>query len=184
MSSKLTPERWASFHDKAKWDCQVALRGPDVINSSTIKVFTTGVIRAEMMPVMRVGGQITDHFRFVIVPRGDGRLEYRMWSHADAKLNVDLGHFIAHIVAAAEWLNIPIYSIDAPVWVEAMKESNWIRAIEILLPHLPKGSDAERVLGDYLVENQRRDRVIAAQDKLISERFRTRRLPKCNEEEL
>lgn len=61
---------WAGLTEKQKWDSIVGLRGPDLGPSSTIKWFTTSVIRARLSGVMRVGGQVNPDLNAVVVPYG------------------------------------------------------------------------------------------------------------------
>lgn len=64
----LTQTEWEAFTPKQKWDVIVALRGPDVAGSETIKWFTTSVIRGRMRQVMRVGGQVNTDLNLIILP--------------------------------------------------------------------------------------------------------------------
>ncbi len=99
----ISPEKWESLDPKAKWDSIVALRGPDLRNSDSLKFLTSSVIRWRLSKVMRVGGLVNPHLPFVIT------------ASAFDKSAFSLSHFIGHIYEAAAWLKIPIVSIPFDV---------------------------------------------------------------------
>lgn len=96
----LTQAEWDHFHDKAKWDSIVALRGPDLVGSQNLKYFTTSVIRWRMSGVLQTGphGLINDRVPFVIIPSVDRRL---------GRGEFDFHHFLSHVGEAAGYLHIP-----------------------------------------------------------------------------
>jgi hypothetical protein len=101
----ITEEEWNAMIPKAQWDSIVALRGPDLKNSDTLKYFTSSVIRHRMSGIMRVGGMVNRDFPFVIYPQG--AKDTSMFSAS---------HFIGHIREAAHWLNIPVIMVSQKTW--------------------------------------------------------------------
>lgn len=107
----LTQEEWDELDPKARWDSQVALRGPDLASSDTLKYFTTSVIRYRMSKVMRVGGMVNSAIPFVVVP-------YTM--PLDKKGGFSISHFTGHILDASMWLKIPRCVVKADTYVNLM----------------------------------------------------------------
>lgn len=118
----LSPESWEKFSGKAKWDCQSALRGPDLIlNEDWLKWTTTSVIRANLKNVMRIGGLVNSDLNILVVPMGSrGRRADR------ATMEFSLKHFSGHVVEAGRWLGIPIVPVDFAVW-----ENAWLRSTSL-----------------------------------------------------
>ncbi len=124
----ITPEEWSSFSGKAKWDSQVALRGPDILNSSVLKWFTSSVIRHRLSGVMRVGGLINNEIPFVILPSGP----------VPQSKPFDFTHFCEHVHESADWLSIPIAWVPGDIWKKAMflPGGSYMNALMEILPHL------------------------------------------------
>lgn len=94
---QLSEDQWKDLSPKGKWDCIAALRGPDLVNSQTLKWFTSSVIRYALSKVMRVGGLVNDTLPFVIIPQAKCR-----------PAGFDASHFLGHVQEAANWLSIPV----------------------------------------------------------------------------
>lgn len=101
---------WEGLSGKAKWDSQVALRGPDLVNSQSVKLFTTSVIRFRLSKIMRVGGLVNEWLPFVVIP------DSPEVGISRSKHEFDWCHFLGHVHEAAEWLGIPRCSIPAADW--------------------------------------------------------------------
>lgn len=95
------PDKWDSLTEKQRWDCLVALRGPDLSTySEAVKWFSTSVIRGKLANCFRVGGLVNRDFNLIITP-GDKV----GWKHFNAS------HFFGHVCEAADILGIPRISI-------------------------------------------------------------------------
>lgn len=150
MASQLTRDKWAGMIGKAQWDCQVALRGPDIAHSSLLKHFTTNVIRAELTPVMRVGGSINRAMRLVILPADP----LSLLGNRCTPFTPDLSHFISHVREAAMWLNIPIVAIPSDKWVEGMTRGSILDALRLFYPCVGTGPEKD-LLRPFLPLNER-----------------------------
>ena len=119
----LTMEEWVCLTDKERWDCIVALRGPDLIESQTVKYFTSSIIRWKLSKITRVGGLINDSVPFLIIP------------DKPPSGNWDGSHFFNHIQEAALILHIPVAIIPLSEW-EALKgtraDYGFARIIQLL----------------------------------------------------
>lgn len=114
----LNKAEWEGLSDKARWDIQVALRGPDSYYGETIKWYTTSVIRGHVRKVMRVGGVVNEDLKVVVLPgstRGMNTKDRDGWNAS---------HFVEHIRQAATWLNIPILTIPGDMWFTLMREDS------------------------------------------------------------
>lgn len=121
----MTKDQWSSLNGKQQWDCIVALRGPDLYGSETIKYFTTGVIRNAMAPIMRVGGQLSN-LDFVCLPSG------RVFKPAkEGGVAIDLNHFVQHVWEAAQNLDIPIVAVPSDLW-EKLVNAPYREAMKLL----------------------------------------------------
>lgn len=109
----ISSERWAEFDPKSKWDCIVALRGPDLRRSQVVKFLTTSVIRYVLSGVMRTGGLINNKLPFVVIPSG--------W---EPEGNWDSGHFFGHIYEATELLGIPRIILAPADWEKVVTEKD------------------------------------------------------------
>lgn len=124
----ITELQWDEYTGKQKWDVLVAMRGPDVKNSDTLKWFTTAVIRYHAENLFRIGGMINHHTPFVLgLING---CEYkpvgpRSW---------DLVHFFTHIMEAAALLQVPIYYVSSQTILEVMIRRN-VEAVQYLIDH-------------------------------------------------
>lgn len=128
----MTREIWDDLPDKAKWDIQVALRGPDSYYGEVLKWFTTSVIRGQMKDVFRVGGLVNPDLQLVILPSGESESIYRTF-RAAGPLAWKYSHFVEHIGAAANWIGLPKMRVVPEVWHESMRASNTRQAIELIL---------------------------------------------------
>lgn len=141
---KLTEDEWAKFEGKARWDSIVGLRGPDLVNSSTLKWFTSSVIRHKMSGIMRVGGLVNSTLPFVVlpelysevpVPRGRGGFDWH--------------HFADHVREAADWLDIPKCEVPGTVWATLLTSNNMVRSAFDLIKVAPEPYKA--MLESYIV---------------------------------
>lgn len=107
----ITKVKWEKFSGKERWDCIVALRGPDCTNPGLMKWFTTAVIRWRMSQVMRIGGMVNDALGCIIIPE----LALPITSP------FSLAHFIQHTWEAAVNLDIPILRVDLSTWEKALR---------------------------------------------------------------
>lgn len=159
-SEVITKTQWESLSEKEKWDVQVALRGPDCHNSEHIKYYTTAVIRAAVMKVMRVGGTVNTDLKIVVVPdwSGGSRKLTPPWRELPYAWN--FSHFFEHIIGASEVLGIPRLHIEAGAWFEAIeKASNYIdtgvrmyKALSQEQASRPEGLEFYRHLERYIVK--------------------------------
>jgi hypothetical protein len=127
----LTQAEWDAFNGKARWDSIVALRGPDLIGSETLKWFSTAVIRWRLSGVMRVGGLVNNRLPFVVVP-----------GHSLGRKPFDLSHWSDHVITAASWLSIPSYYADEAT-SKALFERDQAAAFKGLL-------DSKVIVGDHV----------------------------------
>lgn len=146
----ITPEDWAKLSPKAQWDSIVALRGPDLRNSDTLKWFTSSVIRWKLSGIMRVGGMVNDRLPFVVLP-----------GFYDNPLSAPKGdfsgsHFAGHVQEAAMWLQVPVVGINPETWALILKGGSTakVKALEFLrdadgLPPQVKASAIYLLGGDY-----------------------------------
>jgi len=118
----MTKEKWSALCGKGQWDVLVALRGPDVYYSDTIKWFTTSVIRGAMVGVIRIGGMVNYAFNVVVLPDGSppGLNALLKNPSIPSMYKPSLEHFLHHVREAAQWLDIPTLTVKAPVWEVAM----------------------------------------------------------------
>ena len=110
----ITKLQWEGLSGKERWDIIVALRGPDVRNSDTLKWFTTAVIRYHASAVMRVGGLVNNHTPFVL-----GALDPHLYKPVGPR-SWDLEHFFIHTVEAAALLHVPIYYLKCSSLLDIM----------------------------------------------------------------
>ena len=118
----MTSEQWAGLHEKARWDIVVALRGPDCYFGETVKWFTSAVIRRQVEEIFHSHGLVNSDLNLVVLPRGD--LPEVFYSADWKKTRTgawNYDHFCSHIQSAAQWLNLPVLSVEAAVWYEAMQ---------------------------------------------------------------
>lgn len=108
--------RWGRLSGKQQWDILVALRGPDCGNSEIIKWFTTGVIRGEMSPVMRVGGTVNTDLKCVVLPE---KFQSSYLSPGSG-MPWNSGHFFQHVAEAATILGLPLVVVKQEQWDKAM----------------------------------------------------------------
>jgi hypothetical protein len=106
----LSQAAWDQMEGKARWDSIVALRGPDLRNSDTLKWFTTSVIRYKLHQIMRVGGMVNDRLPFVVLPK----------MHGKDSGTFSISHFVGHIQEAAAWLNIPRVHVSSEIWAKML----------------------------------------------------------------
>ena len=130
----LSKTDWEGLNDKARWDIQVALRGPDSHYGETIKWYTTSVIRGYCRKVFRVGGLVNDDLKLVVLPEdarrpttGRGTKDRDSWNAA---------HFIEHVQAAANWIGIPIIYLPVELWFSLMQQDNIGRTGKQILEYL------------------------------------------------
>jgi hypothetical protein len=152
----MTKEQWDKLGSKPRWDIIVAQRGPDTQNSSTLKWFTTSVIRGQVGDVMRAfGGSalLNEDLHAVVLPAGRVTMG-----------QFDVGHFLEHINSAANWLGIPVVYTRADVWTDVMKgnEYNLLQSCEKLIAGVgeelqdPGYKELCRHRDEYLVKRYRR----------------------------
>lgn len=116
FASKLdrtTQEEWDAMDGKSRWDSIVALRGPDLINSTVVKFFTSSVVRYKLGAIMRTGGVINNNLPFVVLPAGASFSQ-------PGNVTFDWSHFLGHIYEAALILKIPIVWVTKDVWKNAV----------------------------------------------------------------
>ena len=113
----LTESQWQRLPGKAKWDCVVALRGPDWEHSDSLKYHTASVIRWKLSGIMRVGGMINEKFPYILIPNSKGF----QW-HISKWPGFALGHFLTHINEAASYLRIPVIHLGVPAWEALMSQ--------------------------------------------------------------
>jgi hypothetical protein len=124
----LVQDDWDKLPPKAKWDSIVALRGPDLKNSETLKWFTTSVIRHRLSGVMRVGGLVNSSLPFMVVPS---------YSPSNKGSEFSLEHFLGHVTEAASWLSIPMVMIEPQTWLAAMHPQNHrLTTGKLIYPHM------------------------------------------------
>lgn len=145
---KLTPiseEAWSQFSGKAKWDCVVALRGPDLVYSANLKWFTSSVIRYALSKVMRVGGLVNTSLPMVILPENDAWGGYQV-----PKGNFDGGHFLGHILEAAEYLSIPIAKVPAETYNLVYQPGQHYYDLELKFYQVMEAGPTKTTLGKLL----------------------------------
>lgn len=131
----ITKEEWDQLNGKQKWDSIVALRGPDLRDSSTAKFYTSSVVRYRLSGVMRVGGMVNDRLGFVVLPEGSLTLGKDQL--------IDLSHFLQHVEEAAHWLGIPVCHVSPAFWKATFLGSkNYLNAAIALYPKAPKAFQA------------------------------------------
>lgn len=145
----ITEEEWSQFEGKARWDSVVALRGPDLTNSDTLKWFTSSVIRYKMSGVMRVGGLVNRQLPFVVLPLGHD---------LTGSKGFDCAHFIGHIYEAANWLHIPIAPCSPDLWKQILSgKVYYTESQQLLRDELPEGSSfkaqLEHMVGKKCFDN-------------------------------
>lgn len=116
----LSPSTWKVLSGKQQWDCVVALRGPDVAQSATLKWLTTSIIRHKLSDVMRVGGLINPDLRMIILPDG-GRFYPAYKGRVPIYLRSDLNHFFQHVREAACILGIPYITLPGAVYARCLE---------------------------------------------------------------
>ena len=129
--------RWGRLSGKQQWDILVALRGPDCGNSEIIKWFTTGVIRGEMAPVMRVGGTVNSDLRCVVLPEKF----QETYLVPGGTMPWNSGHFFQHVSEAATILGLPLVVIKQEQWDKAMQKGS-TDAVAILLEGIEEGAES------------------------------------------
>jgi len=102
---------WKALDGKAKWDCMVALRGPDCNDPEHIKWFTTAIIRQRLRIAIRVGGLVNERLGCIIIPD--------LYSIIASPFS--LVHFIQHTREAANILEIPVLRIKYELWDAAIQ---------------------------------------------------------------
>ena len=110
----LSKEAWAKLTPKEQWDVKVALRGPDLANS-TLKVYTTAIIRWVCSNAMRTGGTINSFCPVIMLPKD----LYALSRGEETTWGFDLYHFMLHIQEAATILKIPTVDLTRTTWEEA-----------------------------------------------------------------
>jgi len=111
----MTRQKWLNLTEKQRWDVMVALRGPDIHKSTTLKWYTTAVIRAQVFPIIRCEGgsaTVNDRDSFVVVPNYVGSNEGTF----------DLDHFIGHIHKACEPLDLKMVKIPWEAYQAGLRE--------------------------------------------------------------
>lgn len=145
----LTQAEWDNMGGKARWDSQVALRGPDLVSSQIVKWFSTSIIRHRMSAVMRVGGLVNSEFPFIVIPS----LGYR--PNKGRRDAFDFSHFVGHVFEAANWLGIPVAHVPFEAWkatiLAGMDPLHCIAKLHGWLPSAFK-EEVERRLKDTGVE--------------------------------
>jgi hypothetical protein len=121
----LTQEKWDKMEGKARWDSIVALRGPDLVGSDTLKWFTSSVIRWRLSHIMRVGGLVNNTLGFVLLPSGG-------WAGKNVA-PFDISHFLGHIHEAADWLEVPIVWCSQATFELTLQQSKWGSSQEAVL---------------------------------------------------
>jgi len=130
----MTQSEWDNLPEKARWDIIAALRGPDVIHSDNIKWFGTSVIRAKMIDLTNTHGLVNKTLDLILIP-SDQRLlsKEELKTYTEAKLPTDMlvdgNHFFNHLITAAQWLHIPIVSVEGKVYREAVREGSRLKAL-------------------------------------------------------
>jgi hypothetical protein len=142
----LTQAEWDGLSGKAKWDSQVALRGPDLVGSQDVKIFTTSIIRYRLSQVMRVGGLVNDWLPFTIVPQGTSGLV-----SARARFQFDWSHFIGHVIEACNWLSIPMIQIATEDWKKVLLSDEkgsitYIGKVCQMVQYVPEGDYRETMI--------------------------------------
>jgi hypothetical protein len=141
----LTQEEWDGLSGKAKWDSQVALRGPDLVGSQDVKIFTTSIIRYRLSQVMRVGGLVNDWLPFTIVPQSSSSLMTR------ARFQFDWSHFLGHVIEACHWLSIPMISIATEDWKKVLLSDekgsiSYLGKVCQMVQYIPEGDYRETII--------------------------------------
>jgi hypothetical protein len=148
----LTKEQWDQLGDKPRWDVIVALRGPDIPHSETLKWFTTSVIRGKVRKVMRVGGLVNQHLGMVVLPKHPHELmelPTTLKGIEDvARVRWSPAHFLQHVAEAADWLSIPVLYIPNDVWMQAMHGGSARAAAKSILAAVPKSHDNQTLLDE------------------------------------
>lgn len=122
----LTKEEWDALNPKAQWDSIVALRGPDLKNSDTLKWFTSSVIRYRLSNAMRVGGLVNSSLPYVVLPK-----DYPQ------EKEFSISHFTGHIYEAANWLSIPTVNVPGDVYKQLLQNQvNRYKGAVLLAPYL------------------------------------------------
>lgn len=139
----LTNEEWEKMSGKARWDSIVALRGPDLIGSDTLKWFTTSVIRYRLGQVMRTGGLVNSHLGFVVLPEG-------CYTTKSTK-PFDVGHFLNHVAEAATWLSVPIAWCSQDIFGKILSGEHYTKVYAVLEKELsdPYKARLRQLLGPW-----------------------------------
>lgn len=128
----LSKSKWEKLSEKAQWDIKVALRGPDSNYGETVKWFTASVIRGQMSDIFRVGGLVNLDLQLVVLPYGRSDKVDRVFSGLE-RYGWNYQHFCDHVRTAAEWLDIPILSVESDLWHKVMQYDGATRAAEEFL---------------------------------------------------
>lgn len=130
--AEMTKSRWEELCGKGQWDIMVALRGPDSMYGETVKWFTTSVIRGHMRGVFRIGGLINTDLKAIVLPAGDSGSAGAKFDAA-GKYGWNHHHFCEHVATAANWMKIPILTVEADVWHKAMSKGSSLSAAQMIL---------------------------------------------------
>lgn len=131
----ITSDAWNALSEKAKWDSIVALRGPDLKSSDTLKYFTASVIRWRLSGVMRVGGMINRYLGCVVIPAAP-----------KSSSQFDASHFIGHVHEAADWLGVPIVYCGEAAWKLMLDAAPHSEVIAALLDDPSISDDAKKLI--------------------------------------
>jgi hypothetical protein len=118
----ITNEEFWAMHEKARWDSIVALRGPDLAGSNTVKWLTTSVIRYRMSGVTNTHGTVNDKMPFVVLPA----------DIPDRSGQFDWHHFCGHVYESATHLGIPTTWVPWSVWKAATQRGNYQQGLCLL----------------------------------------------------
>lgn len=122
---------WAKFGNKKKWDCLVALRGPDLVDSQTLKWFTSSVIRHKLIEITDSHGLVNHVLPFVVLPSGyEGTIG-----------KFDGSHFAQHVGEAAQYLDIPICWVTKNFWTTHVVSGEYGESAHAVLVELAKVVD-------------------------------------------
>lgn len=132
----ITQEEWDKMEGKARWDSTVALRGPDLVHSDTLKWFTTSVIRFRLSKIMRVGGMVNNSLGFVVLPSDHYSIKTE---HFDAT------HFLNHVREAACWLGVPVLYCSQDIFAKMLAGVGQNKVLKDLYEEVPTGPLKSRI---------------------------------------
>lgn len=141
----MTKERWKQLTEKQQWDILVTLRGPDMRGGEVLKWFTSAVVRADMKPIVKAnGGSATTNERLgaVVIPDAESNLMKRM-------SNFDATHFIEHVKDAAQIIGLPIVTIPANLYWDAVGTQSVSAALDTMIRGIPAGSTRDLLKSHY-----------------------------------